>query len=55
MGFLQLLACFVQQDETMGHRSVSSSSISTQMVEDTSPESAVGKKSESPTVTDAIT
>lgn len=42
----------ILQDETVGQRSASSSSISTPIVEDTSPESAVGKKSESPAVID---
>lgn len=38
--------CSILQDESMGQKSASSSSISTPIVEDTSPESAVGKKSE---------
>ncbi|XP_066499126.1 protein spire homolog 1 isoform X2 [Hoplias malabaricus] len=38
------LDSFDSDDETVGQRSASSSSISTPMVEDTSPESVVGKK-----------
>lgn len=35
------------QDEIVGRRSASSSSVATSLMDDTSPESAVGKKSES--------
>lgn len=34
------------QDEFLGHRSASTSSFATSLMDDTSPESALGKKSE---------
>lgn len=37
--------CPVPQDDFVGHRSISSSSVATSLMDDTSPESAVGKKS----------
>lgn len=43
---IEVLVCSIQ-DEVVGLRSASSSSVATSLMDDTSPESAVGKKSES--------
>lgn len=37
--------CLVPQDDFVGRRSISSSSVATSLMDDTSPESTVGKKS----------
>lgn len=44
---MKCLAITFIQDEIIGRRSASSSSVATSVMDDTSPESAVGKKSES--------
>lgn len=44
---MKCLAVTFIQDEIIGRQSASSSSVATSVMDDTSPESAVGKKSES--------